>query len=128
MDSEIELLQGIWQVKSVEIGGRALPDEFLRNAYIQVRGNRFVSSGMGAEYEGVLEVDTSGEPRQFNMVFDSGPEKGNTNLGIYELAGNEWKICLAMTGSVRPTSFASIPGSPFALEVLERTASATTQV
>jgi uncharacterized protein (TIGR03067 family) len=54
------------------------------------------------------------------MKFDGGPEKGNVNLGIYELIGGAWKICLATRGAVRPSTFASAPGSGFALETLAR--------
>jgi len=47
-------------------------------------------------------------------------EKGNTNPGIYELDADTWKICIATRGAVRPSSFASSPGSGFALETLMR--------
>jgi len=54
------------------------------------------------------------------MRFAAGPEMGNTNLCIYELDGDIWKICIATRGSVRPSSFASTPGSGFAFETLTR--------
>ena len=75
---------------------------------------------MGFVYEGRLELDESRKPRQFDLKFDAGPEAGNTNPGIYELAGDTWTICLATRGSVRPGVFASTPGSGFAVETLVR--------
>ena len=75
---------------------------------------------MGATYQGTLEIDESTSPRQLNMRFDAGPEEGNTNLCIYELDGDIWKICIATRGTVRPSSFASTPGSGFAFETLTR--------
>jgi uncharacterized protein (TIGR03067 family) len=54
------------------------------------------------------------------MRFDAGPEKGNTNPGIYELSGDTWKICLATRGNVRPRRFDSRGGDGFALETLVR--------
>lgn len=54
------------------------------------------------------------------MKFDAGPEKGNTNLAIYELKGNTWRLCLSTHGAGRPSSFASPPGSGIALETLSR--------
>jgi uncharacterized protein (TIGR03067 family) len=86
-----------------------------------VKGNHFASFGMGAEYGGSLELDTSTNPRQLNMRFDVGPEKGNVNFGIYELDGDIWKLCIATTGSQRPSDFVSHPGSGFVVETLERT-------
>jgi uncharacterized protein (TIGR03067 family) len=60
------------------------------------------------------------DPPQIDMKFDAGPEKGNTNLGIYKIDGDTWKLCLATRGLVRPTRFAATPGSGFALETLTR--------
>jgi uncharacterized protein (TIGR03067 family) len=54
------------------------------------------------------------------MKFESGPEKGNTNLGIYQLGRDSWKLCLATRGTVRPAAFQSIPGSGIAVETLVR--------
>jgi uncharacterized protein (TIGR03067 family) len=58
------------------------------------------------------------------LLFTAGPEKGNRNLGIYELKGHTWKICLATRGPNRPNTFATKPGDGVALEILAR-ASAT---
>jgi uncharacterized protein (TIGR03067 family) len=90
------------------------------NARILIEGGRFNSTGMGAVYRGTLELDASTSPRRIDMKFDAGPEMGNTNPGIYELDGDTWKICIATRGGVRPSSFASNPGSGFALETLIR--------
>jgi uncharacterized protein (TIGR03067 family) len=97
-----------------------MPANIFANARLAVKGNRFASIGMGAEYEGTLEIDESATPRHIDMKFHAGPEKGNTNLSIYELSGDIWKICVATRGSVRPSAFASTPGSGFAVEVLKR--------
>jgi uncharacterized protein (TIGR03067 family) len=75
---------------------------------------------MGAVYEGVIELDTSATPRWLDMIFDAGPEKGNTNPGIYEVNGDSWKLCIATRGNVRPSTFGSTPGSGLALELLTR--------
>ena len=54
------------------------------------------------------------------MVFDVGPEKGNTSLGIYEIENDTWKICLTTRGNNRPKKFATEPGTGHACEVLKR--------
>src|SRR5262249_28332296 len=59
-------------------------------------------------------------PRRVDMLFDAGPEKGNANLGIYELKGDRWKLCLATRGQTRPSRFVSEPGTGFAVETLAR--------
>jgi hypothetical protein len=54
------------------------------------------------------------------MKFTQGPEKGNTSYGIYELAGDDWKLCLTIAGKKRPTEFAAKPKSGHGFEVLKR--------
>jgi uncharacterized protein (TIGR03067 family) len=120
MPKDLDLLQGSWSVTALEADGEKMPPEMLAGACIAIQGDRFTSNGMGFVYEGRLQLDQSGSPRRIDMKFDAGPEKGNTNLGIYELAGDSWKICLATRGAVRPAAFASPPDSGFALETLVR--------
>jgi uncharacterized protein (TIGR03067 family) len=120
MQRDLDLLQGSWTVTTLEMDGQATPATMLGEARIVVEGNRFTSTGMGAEYEGTLALDPSAHPPRLDMHFDAGPEKGNTNLGIYQLMGDTWKLCLATRGTVRPKSFTATPGSGFAVETLAR--------
>jgi uncharacterized protein (TIGR03067 family) len=75
---------------------------------------------MGNDYEGAFEVDAKSRPRKLTMKFDTGPEKGNTNLAIYEIKGDTWKLCVATHGKVRPSRFATKPGDGFVFETLTR--------
>ena len=120
MDEELEKLQGEWNVVFLEVDGLTPAWNVFAGAKIVVQGEQFTSLGMGATYEGTLELDTSREPKALRMKFTSGPEKGNTNAGIYELDGDRWRICLALTGGPPPTEFATAPGSGRALETLNR--------
>jgi len=116
----VDDLQGAWTITSLVVDGQTLPAAMLQGARIAITGDRFVSTGMGAEYAGVLVADAASRPRQLDMKFDTGPEKGNTNPCIYELEGATLRLCIATRGSVRPTTFDSPPGSGFALETLVR--------
>src|SRR2546430_10502897 len=120
MPGDLELLQGTWTVTALEADGQETPATMLANARIVIQRDRFISTGMGAEYEGTVKLGTSTKPRQIDMKFDGGPEKGNTNPGIYILDGDTWKLCLATRGTVRPSKFISPPGSGFAVETLTR--------
>jgi uncharacterized protein (TIGR03067 family) len=123
MLQDIDLLQGSWSVKSLSMEGHEMPPALFAAARIVIQGIRFTSLGMGAQYEGTLELDASATPRHLNMNFDAGPEKGNVNLCIYEIAGDTWKLCIATRGSVRPSAFISIPGTGVALQLLQRSKS-----
>lgn len=120
MPDDLELLQGAWRVTALEVDGQPMAAETLKEARIVIEGSRFTSTGMGAVYGGTLELDSSAAPARLDLKFDSGPEQGNINRGIYELTGESWRLCLATRGTVRPTSFVSPPGSGIALEILVR--------
>jgi uncharacterized protein (TIGR03067 family) len=120
MRQDLDLLQGSWTVSTLEVDGQAMPDAMLADARVVVKGDRFTTTGMGAEYKGRLTLNPRVKPAQLDMKFDAGPEKGNTNLGIYELKGDRWRLCLATRGPLRPSKFASIPDSGIALETLVR--------
>src|ERR1017187_9451633 len=91
MGRDLDKLQGTWNIVSMEMDGQKMSGG---SARIVVRGDRFVTTGMGAIYEGALAVDQTTAPKSFELHFEEGPEKGNTSFGIYELDGHRWKICL----------------------------------
>jgi uncharacterized protein (TIGR03067 family) len=118
MKKDLDRLQGRWTVASLELDGQ--PMEAPGDATIVIEGSRFTSTGMGADYAGTLELEPAATPARIDMRFESGPEKGNRNLGIYQLDGDSWKLCLATRGTVRPRKFASPAGSGVAIETLVR--------
>ncbi|HXA51034.1 MAG TPA: TIGR03067 domain-containing protein [Candidatus Acidoferrum sp.] len=123
--TDLDKLQGTWNVTALEMDGHevAVPG----SACIVIAGDRFQSLGMGAVYEGTVELNTRKKPKHFDLLFTEGPEAGNRSLGIYELKGDDWKLCLTVTGSTRPTKFATSPGSGHAFETLRRGGDAAVQ-
>jgi uncharacterized protein (TIGR03067 family) len=124
MPNDLDRLQGTWKIASLELEGMKLPALMFPTAKVVVNGATFTSTGMGAVYEGILELDESTSPKSFSLKFTQGPEEGNTNFGIYELDGDadaaRWKLCLAMKGEPAPTDFTTSKGSGRAMEVLKR--------
>jgi uncharacterized protein (TIGR03067 family) len=116
---DLKMLQGTWNIESLEMDARKMP---AGGAAITIKGSRFTTTAMGGEYAGRFEVDETTSPKSFNLHFDSGPETSNTSYGIYELEADTWKICLTLRGGTRPTKFATKAGSGLALEILKRAA------
>ena len=119
MPNDLEQLQGTWNVASVVIDGKQMPLDAADGPRVVVNGSRFTSRGMGAEYEGTLEIDQKKTPKTFDLVFTAGHATGARNLGIYKLDGKTWTICLATRGK-RPRTFAARAGTGVALETLVR--------
>ena len=116
--TDLDRLQGTWYVTSLEMDGHAMPSP--GGACIVIAGSQFQSLGMGAVYEGTVELNQRKKPKHFDLLFTAGPEQGNRSLGIYELKGDDWRLCLGLTGKPRPREFATTPGSGHALETLRR--------
>ena len=116
--ADFDELQGTWNVAEVEIDGQAMPSP--PGACIAMEGAQFQSLGMGAVYAGTIELNAGAKPLQFDLVFAEGPLNGTRSLGIYELHGDEWRICLTVTSNTRPRNFSTTPGSGHALEILRR--------
>jgi uncharacterized protein (TIGR03067 family) len=116
MTADLEKLQGTWRIASLEIDGNSMP----ASGSITIEGDRFTTSAMGAEYSGTIQIDASKRPKRFDLVFATGPHVGSRSLGIYQLDGDSWRICLGFAGYPRPTSFATAPASGHALETLVR--------
>ena len=116
----MERLQGVWSMVSLEADGRAVPASALGGARIAIHGGHFTSTGMGAKYEGTVEVDATRTPKTINMKFTEGPEKGNTNYGIYELDANKLRIYFSTESNERPKEFPAKPTTGMILMVLER--------
>ena len=120
MSTDLDHLQGTWNVTSLEMDGQQMPA--MTDAHIVIKKDKFESVGIGAVYEGRIEIDSEATPKAFDLIFTTGPEKGNRNPGIYKLEANRWTICLATRENTRPDKFESRPNSGFALETLERSA------
>lgn len=120
MAGDLDRLQGTWNVTALEVDGEQMDVSALNDARIVVTGDRFESLGMGALYEGTIEVYETKKPKAFDLVFTAGHAAGTRNPGIYKLDVNRWTICLATSGPTRPRRFATSPGTGLALETLVR--------
>jgi uncharacterized protein (TIGR03067 family) len=117
--TDLDALQGTWTITTLELDGMemgAIPP----GASITLKGTRFTTSGMGADYKGEMTLDPTAKPKAFDLKFTTGPEKGNTALGIYEIDRGQWKMCLTTHGGKRPVRFATKPGTGLALQTLVR--------
>ncbi len=120
MKSDLEKMQGVWNITTLEIDGNKLPQSAFPGSRIVVKGDVFESLSMGMVYAGNVTLDVGKNPKHFDIAFTEGHAKGVINRGIYELKGDTWRFCLNTFGKGRPKTFATKPGSGFALETLKR--------
>jgi|ERR1017187_8488818 uncharacterized protein (TIGR03067 family) len=117
-------LQGDWQVVSSEEDGRATPDFIVENLKIAIKGDQITLKGveelMKKFGKVTLKVDPSSTPKFIDFKVEAGSEKNNEYEGIYELKGDELKICVSVVSRNRPDEFKTKAGSNRALFVLKR--------
>lgn len=115
---QLRALEGEWAFASLEIDGGSMPVP--PTARMLIDGDRFRLESPEANYEGVFNIDAEQDPPHIDIEFVEGPEAGEWSYGIYELDGDDLTICLGLTGSPRPTRFATKAGSGHGLERLRR--------
>ena len=120
LDMEYAKLEGTWQVVSLEVDGMMIPKETIKNSKLIIKSKEFTMKENIATYKGTFSIDPSKKPKTIDIKFTEGPEKGNTSLGIYEIDGDDLKLCLSVTAKERPTEFTAKPKSGHGFEVLKR--------
>ena len=118
---ELERFQGTWKFESLEIGGKMVDVGMFKDARLILEGDKFTHKEGKEPAHGTFKVDVSKKPKTIDITFTDGPNKAKTILGIYELDGDTYKVCIDLAHEdVRPTKFESKKGTMFALEVLKR--------
>jgi uncharacterized protein (TIGR03067 family) len=116
---ELKKFEGTWVIESLELEGQKQPADLLKGVKLTCKddGTFTYVDPMGT-HKGTFKVDIAKKPKQLDIHFTEGPEKGNTIKGIYEIEGDTYKVCIAMGDKERPTEFTSKGG--YGLEVLKR--------
>jgi uncharacterized protein (TIGR03067 family) len=118
---EQQRFQGVWKVRSVEVGGVIRPAEEVAGWRLVVVAD-VMSARDGDKLlgESTYKLDVGPDPRTIDIAYIRGPEKGRLLRGIYRFDGARLTICAAGGGKERPTEFATQSGTDQVLYVLER--------
>jgi uncharacterized protein (TIGR03067 family) len=122
--SDLAKFQGSWRFISVITNGASAPQAELKGSTITNDGNAFTfkdqnSKDPQSSGAGTFRINATKDPRQLDITFGTGPDKGQTLLGIYRFEGDRVRVCLGVPGKPRPTKFEAPAGSGLVLEVLE---------
>jgi len=117
-------LEGQWAFATIEIDAAAMPVPSFPGAQFLIDGDRFRVETPEATYEGEFNIDVEQDPPHIDIEFVEGPEAGEWSYGIYNLDDEHLTLCLGLTGSSRPTRFATTAGSGHALQRLRRVSAA----
>jgi uncharacterized protein (TIGR03067 family) len=103
---DLQEMQGTWQLESVEDSKKTKLDARKRTLFV---GGELVvvQEGDKVVQAGTLRLVASKSPRVIDFVVRSGEREDTTMLGIYELKGDQLKVCFDPEGESRPKKFAA---------------------
>lgn len=116
-------LQGTWDVVSLTVNGKDVPADELKGLQVVLTKTTMAltSPDKDKRREFTLRVDAAKKPAHFDTVALDGPFKGQTNPGIYQLDGDDLKLCVPNDKTdQRPKEFSSPEGKKLVLLLLKR--------
>jgi uncharacterized protein (TIGR03067 family) len=121
-EKELAKLDGTWVASSVEIGGNKIPDEELKKfpGRLTIKGGKWTLKAGDRDQTGTFTADAAKKPAQMDVKPSDGPNAGKTIQAIYQLDGDNMKVCYAPVGKDRPTAFDTKDKAGYALIVYKR--------
>jgi uncharacterized protein (TIGR03067 family) len=111
------------------INGRALPTGRAKALRLRTNKRRFaLQLGNRTLLRGQFRLGTGRRSKRIDMLLTSGQARGRTVKGILDVDGDILRICYALPGRPRPTTFSSRRGSGNRLLVLRRVQTAARPV
>ena len=118
-EKDEKAIQGTWTVTAMTKDGKAAAAEDLKEVRVVISEDKVVLKFGDVEVgKATLKLDTA--KKHFDMTPQDGDNKDKTQEGIYELKGDELKLCLPQPGTDRPKEFKSTEGSKLTNIVLKR--------
>ena len=100
--------------------GKELPPPASGNPVMTVKGESAAMKIGDMTSAAAIKVDATKTPRTLDVTPEDGPEKGKTVPCIYEIKGDELRVCTAEAGTGRPTEFSAKEGSGWTLLTFKR--------
>ena len=123
---DLDKLSGTWLTVSLVNDGKTLVDDKAPpkdgpTTKLVYDGNKWkIKVGDKSVASGEFTIDETKTPKEIDIMDETGKRNDKTKLGIYELAGDKYKYCLAPAGKPRPTEFTSKAASGHSLGVSKR--------
>ena len=104
-NDNLEKLSGDWSVITVDHHGRKFTEDERSRPLVTFKGNQMTVKDNGAIHPGTFRIDPNATPAQIDVTPSAGPNKDKTFQGIYQLDGDQLKLCVREKGAGRPIEF-----------------------
>ena len=119
---ELQAFRGTWRLIAKEEDGKKFSEEEIKDVIgtIDGSGKFTVRRGDAVIAEAIPQFDPTKKPKTVDVTFTAGERKGKTVLGVYEIEGNTFRVCVARPGDERPAEFSAKAGSGRILVTYQR--------
>ena len=114
---DLEKIQGTWVSLSAESSGKKVPEKELKDVRHTFKGGKIIVDHRGSKIEIPFTLDVSKKPKTIDLTI-KGKKGVRTVKGIYELSGDEFKMCT--DEYERPKEFQSTSDNGYKLTILKR--------
>jgi uncharacterized protein (TIGR03067 family) len=122
-DAAIDLknMEGTWILVSGEENGKPISEQTMKASRLEIKGDKHNVKVGDDTFVGTHKIDPSKKPKTIDASDTDGKFKGKTSLGIYEIKGDEFKVCFAAPEKDRPKEFTTKSGTGTMVHVWKRT-------
>jgi uncharacterized protein (TIGR03067 family) len=101
-------IQGGWKMVLGFINGEELPADQVKTGELTIEDGLYRAKLGAAASTATIKIDSSKAPKEIDLTYTDGAQKGTTVKGIYKVAGDDLTICRGLTEKeARPTEFAA---------------------
>jgi len=120
LKKDLDGIQGTWKLVALEADGEQAPAEIVAALKLVFKDDTLTfAPGEPGFTNYKFKLDPTTRPASFDLTHADGPNSGQTEKGIYSLAGDRLKICLGKPDK-RPSEFTTKAKSGQSMYVLER--------
>jgi uncharacterized protein (TIGR03067 family) len=106
-EEDLKMIEGAWIPVVAELGGKPLPEEYLKDTKLVLTDGRYTYMND----KGTYKLIPAEKLKAMDITGAEGPNQGKTLLAIYELTGDTLRICYDLEGKTRPSEFATKAGT-----------------
>ena len=119
---DLQAFEGTWRLSSREENGKKFSEVEIKDVIATIDGSGKVSVRRGDKVinKGTVKLDPTKKPKTIDVTYTAGERKGQAVLGIYEIEGDAFRLCVARPGDERPAEFSTKDGSGRTLVAYQR--------
>jgi uncharacterized protein (TIGR03067 family) len=104
-EKDLKKMAGDWIPVSMELNGKKQPEELLKSIKLTIKGDKYNTVVGKEKDEGTLKLDATKEPREMDITTSVGENRGKAIPCIYEIKGDELRVCYGLKVAERPMDF-----------------------